>query len=297
MPLNPVYREDGLTKACVASDVTFYLFSADGSVPDCSEAYRVIVPELRSHVRWYRTDQMRFDHPIDADAAGMLPYWCSSAEERRQEYSMLFGSGETAEEVGPWGFDYWLLEHEPNQFAGYFQVNLPFELGRDEPERLAALVGALADVLPFRSGHAGFGLQLDEGDDSDERDQWARGWCGRNLGVSARDLIGSVGGVTQGIRNVSWITLVDEQLLSRLGSVEDVQKQLGSEVVLEQRRFGVMIRAGHAPVLGDVNRQEDLSLYKRVDAVLRPIRIETHPPFPGFTDEDTNDWLARLDEP
>jgi Protein of unknown function (DUF3396) len=297
MPLNRTYREDGLIKACLATEITFYLYSDDGKPPDCSRAYDVIAPELQPHVRWYRTDQMHKDHPIDADAVAMVPFWCSSSDDPRHEYGMHFSSGETSDDVRPWGFDFWIVEHQPKRFAGYFHITLPFEQALEEPEHVAALVGAIADVLPFRSGHAGFGLQLDEGEGSEERDRWARAWCRRNLAVSARDLIGSVGALTHGIRNVSWITLVDQELLSQLGPVDQVEQRLGSEVVTEKRGLGFLIRAGRAPRLGDVNRGEDVDLYRRVNDALRPIRIEDHPPFPGFSEEDTSEWLERLDQP
>jgi hypothetical protein len=46
-----------------------------------------------------------------------------------------------------------------------------------------------------------------------------------------------------------------------------------------------------------VNRGESIDLYKGVNKILRPLRIDEHPPFPGFSQEDTADWLERLDQP
>jgi hypothetical protein len=282
----------------LATEITFYLIGEGGRLPDCGHAYQLAVSEFRSHVRWYRTEQMRHERPIDVEAASMLPFWCASEDARRREYALHFGSGVTPEEVGPWGFEVCFLDFGAQQLHGYFHLTVPFEQGEQEPQRVATLVAALADALPFRSGHAGFGIQLDEGEDFEERDKWARAWCRRNIGISARDLMGSLGAVTDGIRNVSWITLVGEPLLSRLGEdVERLENRFGDDIAVQRCGSGLLIRAGDAPRLGDVNRGEDMELYRRVNAVLKPIRIEEHPPFPGFSEEDTSEWLERLDQP
>ena len=62
--------------------------------------------------------------------------------------------------------------------------------------------------------------------------------------------------------------------------------------------WGLLIQAGGKPGIGDVNADpKPLPLYRKVNKVLRPIRVTSHIGFgDAFEVPDTLKWLRRFDD-
>lgn len=92
------------------------------------------------------------------------------------------------------------------------------------------------------------------------------------------------------LRTVSWLTFVGPELLGNLA--------LAPDPMLEVTKAGAatMVRAGDRPERGDVNRSIVPIAYKRVDALLRPLRAATdihfYAPWSAAT---TEAWLRRFE--
>ncbi len=74
---------------------------------------------------------------------------------------------------------------------------------------------------------------------------------------------------------------------------------LGEGFKISASGGGLVIQAGDAPALGDVNRALPLPLYHRLARVLEPLRPRIHGGFHTFslTREQSEAWLHRFDTP
>lgn len=104
------------------------------------------------------------------------------------------------------------------------------------------------------------------------------------------------------IKGVSWLTIVGNALLDKLGGVEKVKQQLKQPgLQVRPYRGGLIVQAGDYPALG--GEEEGLPpLYVAVNRVFKPIRIpdpdQLHHHMPdreSFDKEATLRWYARFD--
>lgn len=73
------------------------------------------------------------------------------------------------------------------------------------------------------------------------------------------------------VRGARWITFLSTELVTLLGGLEKLRKQLPQQIVVEKILNGVMLRAGKFPELGDVNRKVKTPLLREVAKVLEPV--------------------------
>lgn len=98
------------------------------------------------------------------------------------------------------------------------------------------------------------------------------------------------------VANISWLTLLGEQIATGLGGAAQLRQQLPEVKDVQEVAKGVMIVASEAPILGDVNRgAADVAPLRKLAQITRPMRIEMDnmgPDDPDFADR----WLGRFDE-
>ena len=104
---------------------------------------------------------------------------------------------------------------------------------------------------------------------------------------------------TEGLTTVNWITLIGNEFLKKLGTVEVISLQLPSSCSITVQKHGIAIRTGDYPLLGDKNSGKDeLADLKKVYSIVQPIQsvdpdYEFHP-F-EFDGERTAKWLRRFE--
>ncbi|MBD9370388.1 type VI immunity family protein [Xanthomonas sp. XNM01] len=107
---------------------------------------------------------------------------------------------------------------------------------------------------------------------------------------------------TDAIRDVNWLTAIDDALLARVGGLDAARAALGDAVVLHPYDGGVVFQAGAMPVLGDLDNGGAPAAYRAVNAFLRPLRLaHWERPYlrvPHDVDEMafTDWWTRRFDE-
>src|SRR5262249_38312992 len=95
---------------------------------------------------------------------------------------------------------------------------------------------------------------------------------------------------------VNWLTLLGPELLGELGGVGAVHHALSGDVVsVMSLGPGVCIRAGETPQLGDLNRRDDLPLYRKVGSYLSKYRGTQEIELTGLDEDESEEWLARFD--
>lgn len=120
----------------------------------------------------------------------------------------------------------------------------------------------------------------------------------RFLGVEIEDLWFTANATRKGLRTVQWLTIVGSELLKGLG--RKALDALPKEASVHEYSDGVVIQAGPAPSIGDVNADDHLPLYRAVAKILAPIR--NHEPLAlnieepnSLGREETRAWFRRLE--
>jgi hypothetical protein len=107
---------------------------------------------------------------------------------------------------------------------------------------------------------------------------------------------------TDVIRDVNWLTAVNDELLARVGGLEKAREVLGDEIVLHPYEGGVVFQAGERPVLGDLNKGRMPAAYRAVNDFLKPLRYENwdypylRAPYGVDEMEYTQWWTHRFDD-
>lgn len=249
-------------------------------------AYRLFIQQFGSSVNWYHARSMRSARRFSAKYVEVFPTLCEAQGLALPAYQAFSGTG--------------LQDYLPPLFAtGYFdeyswlQLHLPSAFAGN-PNEVVSLVATLAERFPYRCGHVGYSL------------------CWNNISI-ARDievpsLIGpllkrypgfSIGTPNelcdQNLPPVNWLTLLGPELLEDLGGLEGVQAIADDAITVMPMGAGVCIRAGENPQLGDVNRQDDLPLYRKVGAFVKDLRGDQEIELDGLNEDESEAWLARFD--
>ncbi len=107
---------------------------------------------------------------------------------------------------------------------------------------------------------------------------------------------------TDVIRDVNWLTAVNDELLARVGGLEKAREVLADEIVLHPYEGGVVFQAGERPVLGDLNKGRVPAAYREVNDFLKPLRYENwdypylRAPYGVDEMEYTQWWTHRFDD-
>ena len=99
-----------------------------------------------------------------------------------------------------------------------------------------------------------------------------------------------------GIKGVNWLTCLSDRWLDKLGGVAALRKSLSDDFILHEYPGGVVIQAGPAPEVGDVNYRVPTERYRTLSRLLKPVRARGHAPLLGFDQESTQVWFDRFDE-
>ncbi len=168
-----------------------------------------------------------------------------------------------------------------------------------EPARLLHLARRLADIGPFLAAVGGYAARWNRAHRRLALAQ-VRVWCKRYLGLDVQDVDEMAWRVPGGLPGSNWLTFVGDPLADRLkvdlGAL--VAGPWSAGVEAERLPRGLLLRAGPAPVLGDVNRGELPSAYAEVARRLASAFVKDPPEYwTGPDEEDTAKWLRRLVEP
>ena len=223
-------------------------------------------------------------------------------------FTPSFTSGESFRDAASYSVKIWgpserylSVAEEP----AYFSATLPFAFLKDRPGQGAfqQLVHGWCRTLRPYCGYAGIGAI--QSVDLAERDRTAYdaypiamrfpGVEIESAGTVARNL-GSH------IKGVNWLTALSDEVLAPIGGRQALLAQLDENFRIMEYEGGVLIQAGPAPELGDVNRQQIPRFYRQLSQLVRPLRMTfpkgdsfIRPPNPDDKTEATNRWLARFD--
>jgi hypothetical protein len=176
----------------------------------------------------------------------------------------------------------------------------PVEMFAGDPARFVTLVKAFAARVPFFFGYAGFSFsESNELMQKQAREHLLVPAAMRFSGVEVEAQIAATTlCCTDSIKGVNWLTLLSSAFVARLDGKAALRAQLSEAIALHDLPAGLMIQAGPAPGLGDVNAGDRLPLYREVHRALTPVRNLNHWPLGNraFWQEETRRWMSRFDD-
>lgn len=288
-------KDSGHTIARVGLSLTFFMERWRGSEANIAAAYRKIKPLLDADARWYRTGSMRSMGKVKKGVLDGPLVIEQSPPPKGAAFSLTLTSGATADDVGPVTFYMSLVDSAKDKEASVFHLAVPLAWAQ-KPEALQGLFLELAALLPFRSGLGGYATQVDEGEADPTADEACRAWLRRYRGIDSMHAIVITEYVLTKAKGINWLTAIDSVVAAKLGGAAKLGKRLHPPIAVHAVGGGLVIQAGAQPLLLDAYSSEDASLYRTVDAAIRPARLTGGPVLPGFEDEDeTAEWMARFE--
>ena len=280
--------------------VAFSYASPLGSGQGFACVLQAFARRFADQLGFYRTGDMKRFRSF-AQRALEAPYHWFSDEELLATAMLGFQahSGATAAEVFPPAVDLTLMGFdEPPRFV--FQMTLPVEES-DSPEDLISFVREALAEFPLDSGHCGYSVLWEPSEIADEEEifAWLVPLLLRYPGLGYCDGVTLSNAANRGVVAVSWLTFLGSQITADLGGREALASRSPSEVsILPLGNGGTLLRAGAAPQLGDVNRQDLLPVYRAVGQLVAPRRASDEAfedvVISGMSEETTNDWLRRF---
>jgi len=95
-----------------------------------------------------------------------------------------------------------------------------------------------------------------------------------------------------GIKSVNWLTILSEELVERVGGRKSLRRKLSTDIVFHELPKTLVLQAGPAPKMGDVNGVDELQLYREVAQTLKPIFSKTVNS--ALLYPDLGEWRDRL---
>jgi len=300
-------EQDGIKFVTLTFGINLY---TNTSFYDCPEAILGALDLFcercpPNQMRWYATETMRAHKPITTRAQNMPSTWLKPGAPRKTYVALEFKSGEVYQDAPQ--FKYHIWDNEASKQAKVLSLAFPASWGIERTNDMLDLVKMLCEIFPFRSGLAGFAFERTHyAEEKSETHAWSMSM--RHPGIDivrlpvdakAPNADGEDGATGEGIRGVGWLTMVSTDLLAQIGGVSSLRSRLDPQIDLIKTKYGMIIKAGPAPLLGDVNRGEKLLLYRQVYNVLAPlinIAAKRSMAFQLANDysERTESWYARL---
>jgi len=181
--------------------------------------------------------------------------------------------------------------------AGYVQLGLPVGT---PPDKLASLAAYAAEHVEMWCGVGGY-LGSPHPADVPTSFNVFYAWARRYIGIDLQDPERARQRVHGGLPSTGWLTLVGRELAEKLppAAFDAEDCPAGTCVTRETREQALLVRAGPAPLLGDLNTLALPLPYLHAARAVAPLLLETPTRlYGGFWEEDrTMGWARRFLDP
>jgi len=225
-----------------------------------------------------------------------------------QPFGPSFTSGARYEDAASYSLEMFAADAEyfpEGEDPAFFAATLPFSFLKEQPGKpsFQTLVHGWCQILKPFCGYAGIGA-IQSVDSSEQLTTVyqvypiARRFPG--IEIENAEMVSLYLG--RHIKGVNWLTALSDEVLAPIGGRQALLAKLDENFHIMEYEGGVLIQAGPAPELGDVNRKQIPRYYRQLSKLVRRLRMR-FPDDDSFirpdTDEDasevTNEWLARFD--
>lgn len=270
-------------------------------------AFELLLAPIKEKLTWYQNYTMNRFSPVTARVWSSPRTWLRSG--RQDVARMLYLKGPDAiKAAGQYVLHF---KYHPDE-ALYSDTNTPFlrqatpwENIKQNPAGYLETVMQLCDLLPYLCGHVGYCLEISPYYENQAyREAFPLAMRHPGLNIASDNATWPLRD-EKGLETVNWLTLIGQIPLAKLGGTSKLQKHFENMPQIEvfETKHGVIVKAGEVPQLGDVNRRDNLPLYRAVyravELILDPV-INDFGPFllGGTLEEDTEktrSWLQRFE--
>jgi hypothetical protein len=305
------HDEDGRVAICFGLAATLYFHDSDEKRRAALECFNEFEHLIGASLRWHcvGANSRRFSPVSKLQSREMSPYMLSkkwnTPEAADQGWAFYWHGGEHPEDASS------IKIHaygSPRQYAewhnslSFLQTSVPISWSSAHVQKFLALVQRLCALLKPCHGYSG--ITLLESPDRGLAQCYSPEIASvafQHPGIEVDQPMSHKLATQEGIKGGNWLTVLSTRLVERLGGVDHVQTKLGDPFVVTDYGEGILIIAGPVPEVGDRDLNLDTPLYRKLAAMLKPIRIQDHPPpySEGRFAEDGvfASWLARFDHP
>ena len=301
-----IIDERGRELARLNADVMFYLDIPLREIRDeviqVMENFFQLCPKEEIH--WYLTETMKQFKPVTQRSFMLPKVWWQDGAPRKALRELFLKGGEVHDSVATCGIDLRSAEREKTTFelsSNYIRFIVPAVYMETKRQAFLDFVLDASEKLPFVSGHGGYVLECNEYFAEDAQGAaypLAMRFQGVDISTRSR---GPWAVRAERIKNVAWLTLIGSKLLNRIGGLHALKQKAGTPLIVTETAYGVVMQAGEKPILGDVNRVEDMSAFIDAYRLVEPLHVgieDLFAPFKikGATDEidATKRWLFRF---
>lgn len=249
-----------------------------------------------------------FDNPNHSES-----YSSRTLIERKQQIldkeddavELSWGDSPSLSYVSNYKFEFFSLAgwyENVHKSVSYVCFYLPFEELKKQPKgEIEKLLVKFCDLLKPMHGFAGLGVQQCYESHEYQYIEYtiSHEFSGLDISGGNNDKL-----LRGGFKSVNWITILGDELVSKLGGPAVLRKQNDDDrIVFIPYQGGVMFRAGELPALGYVQTDPWPELYVKVNRLLNPVRAHKidslgYGSIAGeirFNERTTQEWLTRFD--
>lgn len=270
----------------------------------CFDAFAV---HTKDHLRWlWREEQPSGPNCQPFDKAKPIR---KLMDELREDdvVAFYYTGGEQRDDASDWQFEVFGLRGWQGKMGGWgcsaLVIHLPIVYTREHPLALPQLVKDCAGFLQADHGYGGYGIALSVS--GIERNEPIEAQlAGMINGFDAGSPIRIADRMADGIKTVSWLTLINSERVAEVGGVSGIRTMLPPDwFALYDYGDGLVIQAGPEPQLAPVAEQPKPASYVLVNELLKPLRVPEigalhsgsrrgEPRLLGWSAEQ---WMARFD--
>jgi hypothetical protein len=279
--------------------------------------WSAVFPIYGNHLRWYMTECMPHQEPVNEDVFEMIPFWFEPNRPIRRRYFYYCHGGEHPGSVCPWAVElyidnpqaidesqrtllnaiYGAEAEEVGKQTNCFRLSFPVDSKSFSPDQLLSLTEQVFHTFPLLHGYAGFSLLFDADLNAAGSVPWehiAR-IALRHPGYDVFLYHAISRSVFEKVSTVNWLTLLGEQFGEQFCKLDRMALLHSKEIEVLYSGKKVLLKAGPFPEIGDFNRGQNLPLYSEVAEALMPFLCEERWAFSRvFDDEKTMRWIKRF---
>jgi len=299
------HYEQGELIVSLGADIVLYIdppfTEIRQSILDSADIFFNICNKDKLH--WYSTHTMSHYKPTTTRTFGMLTTWLKPGGKPRDTFSLDLKSGDR-ERSNP-EYRYKISGHERNTMyfkgkSNHIRALFPSALLAQAPNEFLQIVIDLCNQVPFLSGHAGFVFERSPYQEARSY-QIAYALGMRYVGVDIADIFNVPYAVERdGVKGVNWLTILSYPFLEELGGRPAIDHLTSKNIDVIDTKYGVILKAGDKPQIGDVNRGKLPEEYRLVYNVIKPLQeraVERCTPFDLATPDEyerTQNWYRRF---
>jgi hypothetical protein len=290
------HRGGTFTVARPALLMDIYLQTGSGATYASTLVDRLLTLANDDAQLFYITGNSRAFKPLDKRARRRLLKQLDSLDERGRWY-MIKDAPDFA--LGQFSCEFYLGSTDAHR-PDVIYVGLPIEMGsRDRADATSALFEEFIAASPALAATCAFGFEQVWGREYEQVGMpVAFRIALRHQGLTLRDRVEDLDFWERKLKSAGWLTFLGDDFAAPVGGVDALEAKMPTAVTTKRVRDGLLLKAGDAPPVGDVNRADtDTEAMAEVSRAIRTVRLDGwHDPRAFGVDEArANQWLHRFD--